>query len=74
MKTYYLLLQGDTDYSRFKSKRDALEYFRGVALELDGYGQRIEATLHKGHGTDYSEYPDYVLSLGPRRGLKVEAA
>ena len=70
---YYLLLQGDTDYFyKFKSKRDALEYFRGVALELDRYGQKIEATLHK--GPHPAEYPDYVLSLGPRRGLKVEVA
>ena len=70
--TYFLFLQGDTEYSRFKSKRDALEYFRGVALELDRYGQKIEATLHK--GPHPAEYPDYVLSLGPRRGLKVEVA
>lgn len=68
----YLQLQDDIDYLRFASKRDALEYFRSVALELDGYGQKIEATLHK--GPHPAEYPDYVLSLGPRRGLKVEAA
>ena len=70
--TYFLFLQGDTDFLMFKTKQRALEYFRSVALELDGYGQKIEATLHK--GPNPVEYPDFVLSLGPRRGLKVEAA
>ena len=53
--------------------------FEAVARELDGYGQRIEASLHR-YCRDLpgpvhaDEYPDYVLRLGPRGGVRMERA
>lgn len=49
-------------------------YYRG-AVQLLQYDQRIEATIHIADRIeDVVEYPDYVLSLGPRGGLKCERA
>ena len=59
------------------SIKDARAEFEAVARELDGYGQRIEASIHR-YCRDLpgpvraAEYPDYVLSLGPRGGFKME--
>lgn len=60
----------------YQSKWAAVDAFEKTARELDRYGQKIEASLHlQGDGPDeYDEYPDYVLSLGPRGGLRVERA
>ena len=61
------------------SIKDARAEFEAVARELDGYGQRIEASIHR-YCRDLpgpvhaAEYPDYVLSLGPRGGVRMERA
>jgi len=63
------------DAKRFASVRAACAHFRGVAEELDRYGQQIEASIHLAPSRDdVAEYPDFVLSLGPRGGLRVERA
>lgn len=59
----------------FRSMAEAKDDFWVTAKELDRYGQKCEATLHIAPTLlQMSEYPDYVLSLGPRGGLKVESA
>lgn len=63
------------DAKRYLSKRDAIDAFESTARELWRYGQRIEASLHYAKNKDeLQEYPDFVLSLGPKGGLRVEAA
>jgi len=59
----------------FKTKSAAVDYYRTVAEELDRYGQAIGATVHVAPNREMvGEYPDWVLSLGPRGGLQVECA
>lgn len=61
------------DSIRFKSKKTAVEYFANTARELARYGQKIEATLHVGQSLEeIVEYPDFILSLGPRGGIVCE--
>lgn len=57
-----------------RSIGDAVAEFEECARELDGYGQRIEASIHfvDAKGDEPDEYPDRVLSLGPRGGIKME--
>ena len=73
----YLLFAGDyvEDATFCPSIRYALWEFEATARELDGYGQKIEASIHfvDAKGDYFAEYPDRVLSLGPRGGLKVSA-
>lgn len=58
----------------FRSMSEAKDDFWVTAKELDRYGQAITASSHIAPTLSHmSEYPDYVLSLGPRGGLKVEA-
>lgn len=74
---WFLRFSTDTDdrLLRYSSKQSALDAFFDVAEELDRYGQPIEASLHRAPSRDQvAEYPDYVLSLGPRGGVRVEAA
>ncbi len=73
---FYLCFAGlDTEYERHASKKDACAAFMEVAQELDGYGQTMTATLHIApNRNEIAEYPDFVLSLGPRGGLKIERA
>jgi hypothetical protein len=55
---------------------DALAEFGEVARELDRYGQSIDASIHfvdRRNDPELTEYPDRVLSLGPRGGIKMEA-
>lgn len=74
--TVCFLRMGDDyleDATRCHSIRDAIEEYREVAEELNGYEQKIEASIHIAKTMDeVAEYPDYVLSLGPRGGVKVE--
>lgn len=73
----YLRLGDDylEDAKRFRSLGDARAEFRAVAQELASYGQRIEGSIHVApNRREIDEYPDYVLSLGPRGGLKCERA
>ena len=54
---------------------DAKAAFLETATELAGYGQVHEASIHIADSIEeVVEYPDYVLSLGPRGGLKFERA
>lgn len=60
---------------RCPSLKYAKGEFMATALELDRYGQRIDASIHIATDADeVVEYPDLVLSLGPRGGLKCERA
>lgn len=61
------------------SIKDARAEFEAVARELDGYGQRVDASLHRycrdlPGPVQAAEYPDYVLSLGPRGGVRMGRA
>ena len=59
----------------FRTKSAALDYYRAVAEDLQRFDQQIEATVHVAPDRDQVvEYPDWVLSLGPRGGLRVQAA
>lgn len=69
----FLKFSSDHDYTECKSIAYAKAEFMAVAKQLDRYGQRIEASIHIAQNSDeIAEYPDYVLSLGPRGGLKIE--
>lgn len=75
MTTCYLRIANDdiNEATRCRSIAYAKGEFMAAAQELDGYGQRIEASIHIADTWDeVDEYPDYVLSLGPRGGLKCE--
>ena len=54
----------------YQSKGAAINAFEKTARELARYGQAMAATLHIGGKEELSEYPDFVLSLGPRGGLR----
>ena len=74
MKTY--LRSGDDPVESaqpFHTKAAAIRHFQRDAEELANYGQRHEASLHiADHLDQVVEYPDFVLSLGPRGGVRVE--
>jgi len=72
MVMMYVLVIGDDTPSLCDSLKTAKAYFREVAEELAQYEQRIEASVHCGGWDTYQEYPDYVLSLGPKGGLICE--
>jgi hypothetical protein len=74
---YYLCLGNDTldRAERCETVRDAILTYREVAEELSSYGQRLDATVHKAaKRSECDEYPDYVLSMGPRGGVRCERA
>ena len=74
---YYLCIGGDSleESERCDTLRDAILTYREVANELGSYGQRIDATVHKApKRSEIDEYPDYVLSVGPRGGIRCERA
>lgn len=74
---YFLHHQGDDTPERapYNSKRAACRAYSFVAEELDRYGQEHTATLHRAPDFDaVAEYPDYVLTLGPRGGIRCERA
>lgn len=57
----------------FDTPRDAVDSFAETARELNRYGQRIEASVHiASNSRELVEDPDYLLSLGPRGGLRCE--
>lgn len=77
MKKYFLRMGSDclSDAKPYKTKKAAIEAFSEVALDLGRYGQSIEATIHIAPSIDdVNEYPDFVLSLGPKNGIKCERA
>lgn len=72
---FYLVFGGDFigDAVAYASKTAAVSAFADAALELDRFGQRIEAGIHKAaKRSEIDEYPDYALSLGPRGGIRCE--
>ena len=63
------------DATRCSSKRYAIAEFRAIAEELSQFGQEIEASIHyASKRSELQEYPDFVLSLGPRGGVRCSAA
>lgn len=75
MATCYLRVGNDylEDSQRCPSIAYAVREFQVIAVELARYGQEIEASVHVAASKDeLQEYPDYVLSLGPRGGVRKE--
>ena len=76
-KSYWFLRIGDDsleDALCFQTKLAAVHKYQRVAQELARYGEEIEASLHRAANRGaLEEYPDCVLSLGARGGVKVEA-
>ena len=75
--SYYLRVGSDDldAAERHRTKADALAAYAEVARELARYDQRIEATVHIAEQRRLvCDYPDFVLSLGPRGGVCCEAA
>lgn len=58
---------------RYRSKAVALDVFRETATELARHEQTITGWLHcASNRAELVEDADYMLSLGPRGGVKVE--
>lgn len=76
-RLYFLRIDNDylEDAKAFQTKQGAVRRFLIVARELDRYGQACTATVHVARSKDeLVEYPDWVLSLGPRGGARIEKA
>lgn len=59
----------------FRSITAACAAFKITADAVGCLGQAIEASVHIAKNrSELVEYPDYVLSVGPRGGLKKERA
>ena len=74
---YYLRMGADELElaRRYRTRADALAAFGHAARELAQYGQDLGASVHLAASRDaLAEYPDLVLSLGPRGGIRVERA
>lgn len=72
---YFLRIGDDilNDAVPYLTKSSAIEAYSKIARKLDRYGQKIDASIHIADSmSEVVEYPDYVLSLGPRGGVKVE--
>ena len=73
----YLRIDTDTlhDAIGYPTVRAAVTAFRRAAEDLDNYSQACEASIHLAPTrSELVEYPDYVLALGPRGGVRVERA
>ena len=73
---WFLRMGGDCldDALIFKTKTAAINKFQRVAQELASYDQDLEASLHLAlNRNTLNEYPEYVLMLGPRGGVQVQA-
>jgi len=74
MLTYLRLGSDSLEEARlYWTMQEAINAFASCAIELDLYGQKIEASLHFVDSRDQepAEYPDRVLALGPRGGIQV---
>lgn len=74
---FYLRIDSDTleQAACFLTRAAAVREFRIVATELWNFGQRLEATIHRAPDREHvAEYPDWVLSIGPRGGIVVDRA
>jgi hypothetical protein len=78
MKTrYYLRLGADgLDQARpYRTRAAAVAAYGYDARDLAEYGQQLDASIHLAPTrAELVEYPDLVLSLGPRGGIRVERA
>ena len=69
----FIKVGNDYDYKNCRNLAEATEYYRAAAVELDKYGQKIEATVHLANcENEIHEYPDYVLSLNKLGGVTRE--
>ena len=74
---YYLRLGSDDldQARRYLTRSDAVAAYAYAARELAEYGQALDASVHLAPSrAELAEYPDLVLSLGPRGGVRVERA
>lgn len=76
MKCY---LRIDSDYLvdalPHSSIESAKNEYERIARQLENFGQRCEASIHIAKNkNDLQEYPNYLLALGPRGGLRCERA
>lgn len=61
------------DAKRYRTKAAAIRAYRATMEELARYDQGIEASLHYAPSkAEIAEYPDFILSPGPRGGVKIE--
>lgn len=78
MPAYYYLRMGCDPVEkaiRMDSKASAIEAYRTAAQELAQYEQSLEGAIHLAECRDeLVDYPDFVLSLGPRGGVRCTAA
>jgi hypothetical protein len=53
----------------------ATRAFEATMRSLERFGQSVEASLHiADHDGEFHDYPDYVLTRGPRGGVRKEKA
>lgn len=74
---FYLRIGNDTleEAQGFLSRTAAVRAFKTAALQLLDFGQSIEASIHRAKDRDHlDEYPDWVLSIGPRGGVVIDRA
>ena len=76
-RRYYLRLGSDDldQARRYRTRADAVAAYGYAARELAQYGQDLDASVHLAASrAELDEYPDLVLSLGPRGGVHVGRA
>ena len=78
MSALYFLRLGSDDLDqarRYRTRADAVAAYGYDARDLAELGQELDASIHLAPSrAELSEYPDLVLSLGPRGGIRVERA
>ena len=78
MSARYFLRLGSDDLDqarRYRTRAAAVAAYGHAARELAEYGQDLDASVHLAPTrAELVEYPDLVLSLGPRGGVRVERA
>lgn len=76
MTTCYLRIGSDylEDASRCQSVNHAVDKYRSMVDEFNRFGNTPpEASIHIAKSKDeLQEYPDFVLSAGPRGGVRKE--
>lgn len=73
---FYLRIDNEDleDIASFPNKAGAVAEFEKIARGLLPYGQIVEGTIYVADYLDDFPYPDFVLGLGPRGGVRVERA
>jgi len=78
MSALYFLRLGsdDLDQARpYRTRAAAIAAYGYDAHDLAEYGQALDGSIHLAPSrAELVEYPDLVLSLGPRGGVRVERA